>query len=116
MLKTRPRESLLFKACLEGKTKCVIENTNVTREERARYIGPAKAAGFKVAGYFFESIVADALERNRTRPEADRVPPVAIFTSHKHLEAPSTEEGFDELWRVRLIQPEGFLVDAWNTE
>src|SRR5688572_10518151 len=76
MLKTRHREDLLVKACLAGKTRFVVENTNVTRKERARYIYPAQQAGFRIVGYFFESQVADAIERNQSRPEPDRVPKV----------------------------------------
>ena len=54
MVKTRHREDLLLKACLVGKTRFVVDNTNLARQERARYIRPAKAAGFTVVGYFFE--------------------------------------------------------------
>ena len=38
MLRTRHREQLLFVACLEGKTPLVVDNTNVTRADRARYL------------------------------------------------------------------------------
>src|SRR5688572_1131826 len=93
MLKTRCREALLVKACLEGQTRFVVENTNVTREERARYIEPARNAKFRIVGYFFESRVADAVERNRARPEIDRVPDVGIFSASKRLELPSRAEG-----------------------
>ena len=68
MLKSRRRADLLFKACLEGKTKLVVDNTNLTLEERAGYIVPAKAAGFRVTGYFFRSRVLEALARNALRP------------------------------------------------
>lgn len=116
MLKTRHREDLLVKACLEGKTRFVVENTNVTREERARYILPARNAGFRIVGYFFESRVPDALKRNRARPEPDRVPDVAIFAASKKLELPSLAEGFDELFFVRLNGPDAFQVEVWKHE
>ena len=45
MLKTHHREDLLVKACLEGKTPFVVDKMNLTRADRAAYIGPAKAAG-----------------------------------------------------------------------
>lgn len=116
MLKTRYREELLIKACIEGKTRFVVENTNVTREEHARYIAPARNAGFQIIGYFFESRVADALERNRARPEIDRVPDVGIFSASKRLELPSRAEGFDELFFVRSNGPNAFTVEEWKNE
>jgi predicted kinase len=111
MLKTRHREELLIRACLEGKTKFVIENTNLTRSVRAQYIALAKQAGFRAVGYFFESPAIDAVHRNKLRPEQERVPAVAIWAANKRLEAPSREEGFDELFRVKMIQPAGFSVE-----
>ena len=111
MLKTHRREELLIKACLEGKTGLVIENTNLTRAVRAPYIDLAKRAGFKLAAYFFESPAIEAVNRNKLRPEVERVPAVAIWAANKRLEAPSREEGFDELFRVRMIQPAGFSVE-----
>jgi hypothetical protein len=116
MLKTRHREMLLVQACLEGKTRFVVENTNVTREERARYIVPARDARFRVIGYFFESRVAAALERNRARPEAERVPDVGIFSAKKRLELPSRSEGFDELYFVCLNGQNSFKVEEWKNE
>jgi predicted kinase len=116
MLKTRHREGLLFKACIEGKARFVVENTNLTREERARYIAPARNAGFRIIGYFFESRVTDALERNRARPESDRVPDVGILSASKKLELPSRKEGFDELHFVRFNGPNAFGVEEWKNE
>ena len=55
MLKTRHRENIIFEACLASKTKMVIDNTNPTREDRARYIQRAKDAGFEVISYYFET-------------------------------------------------------------
>ena len=114
MLKTRSREELLIAACLRGKTKFVVENTNVTREERARYIRAAREAGFKIIGYFFESTAAEAVARNRARSQADRVPDVAIYTKNKRLEVPALGEGFDELYLVRLQGPGKFSVEEWK--
>lgn len=111
MLKTPRREELLIKGCLEGKTKLVIENTNLTRTVRASYITLAKQAGFSVIGYFFESPAIDAVQRNKLRPEAERVPAVAIWAANKRLEAPVHDEGFDKLYRVRMNQPSGFTVE-----
>lgn len=97
MLKTRRREELLMRACLEGKTKFVLENTNLTRAVRAPYITLAKNAGFRVMAYFFDLPAAEAVTRNKLRPEAERVPAVAIWAARKRLEVPALDEGFDEV-------------------
>lgn len=97
MLKTRRREELLIRACLEGKTKFVVENTNLSRAVRTPYIALAKNAGFHVVGYFFDLAAPEAVKRNKLRPESERVPAVAIWAARKRLEPPARDEGFDEL-------------------
>ena len=48
MLRTRHRESILLRACIEGKARFVVDNTNPSREDRRRYIEPAREAGYRV--------------------------------------------------------------------
>ena len=60
MLRTRHREWLLVKACIDAQQPFVVDNTNPTVAERARYIAPAKDAEFRVVGYYFASKVAVA--------------------------------------------------------
>src|SRR6266566_5337812 len=116
MLKTRHREDLLVTACLEGRTSFVVDNTNVTRDERARYILPARAAGFEVHGYFFQSRVADSLARNAERQGEERIPDVAILNASARLELPTLVEGFDLLRFVRLSAEGRFTVEEWKIE
>src|SRR6516162_9758910 len=87
-LKTRHREHKLVEACLSSKTKFIVDNTNLTREDRARYIVPAKAARFRITGYFFESKVADAINRNAGRKGRERVPDIAIVAFSERIELP----------------------------
>jgi predicted kinase len=117
MLRTRHREALLLKACLEGKTRFVVDNTNPTVEDRARYVAPARAAGFRVCCYWFASTIEDALARNAARPAPQRVPISGVFGTHQRMQLPSYAEGFDELKRVRLVGAPGaeaFLVEDWR--
>ena len=115
MLKTRYREELLLRACLEAKQPFVVDNTNPTRVERERYIIPARAAGFRVVGYYFSSCVSDSITRNGGRQESERVPELGIKGTSARLELPSRDEGFDELYYVRLT-PGGFDVQEWRDE
>ena len=118
MLRTRHREGILLRACVEGKQPFVIDNTNPTRAERARYIAPAKAAGFAVTGYYFESKVDDALRRNAGRPEPHRVPKPGLFGTYKRLEIPRLDEGFHALHYVRIDpdRRDAFLVEDWRDD
>lgn len=116
MLKTRHRLELLFSASLEGKTRVVIDNTNLTKAEREPYIQKAKNAGFLVEGFFFESRVADAQRRNLARSEEERVPELAIPGSSRRLELPRLDEGFDALSYVRIDGAHGFVVEKWRNE
>lgn len=116
MLKTRRRESLLFTACLVGKTATVVDNTNLTRLDRARYIDPARELGFRIHGYFFESKSAAAMARNAGRGEDERVPELAIRGAARKLELPSLGEGFDTLHFVKLADRGSFIVEDWRDE
>ena len=116
MLRTRHREKLLIESCLAGKTPFVVDNTNLTRQDRARYIVPAKACGFAVHGYFFRSVSAEALTRNAARVGGERVPDLAIAGASRRLELPLLAEGFDRLFFVRLDPENRFVVEDWRDE
>jgi predicted kinase len=113
LMRTRNRERQFLTACLKTEQRFVIDNTNPTREERAKYIQTAKEARFQVVGYYFRSKVEECLRRNEQR--MDKVPDVAILSTAKKLELPAFDEGFDELWYVRFGNS-GFVVEEWNDE
>lgn len=116
MLRTRRRESLLIAACLEAKQPYVIDNTNVTIEDRAAYIQQARAASFRVVGYYFQSQGKEAASRNQARPEAERVPPQAIWAKLSKLQVPTLAEEFDTLFYVRMTDDGGYVVEEWRDE
>jgi predicted kinase len=110
MLRTRHREQLLLAACLAGKQAFVIDNTNPLPSDRARYIGPAREAGFRVVAYFFETPLTDAIRRNSERAGKQRIPVPAIAGTLRKLRAPTVEEGFDEVYWVTIAPEGGFVV------
>ncbi len=116
MLKTRHRESILLAAFIEGKVPFVSDNTNPTRDERQRYISPAKKAGFRVIGYYFSSSLSDAMRRNAEREGKSRVPDAGVRGTYSRLELPDGSEGFDELHYVKLDATGGFAVEEWKDE
>ena len=110
MLRTRHREQILLDACLAAKQSFVVDNTNVTRAARARYIAPARAANFRVVGYHFQSSLRDAMARNRQRRGRKAIPERGIAATQRRLELPSLEEGFDALYYVTVSGPNEFSV------
>lgn len=110
MLKTRHREKILFEACLESKSKCVIDNTNMSQIDRHRYIEKAKNAGFHIVNYYFETSLNSALERNRQRLGKERIPDQGVLATAKKFELPSLQEGFDELYKVKIIENQQFSI------
>ncbi|MFO0893132.1 MAG: ATP-binding protein [Isosphaeraceae bacterium] len=114
ILKTRHRERLLLRTCIESGLRFVVDNTNPTRAERQVYIEQAKAAGFRVVGYYFQSRVEDCKRRNEERPAARQVPLRGILGTAGRMELPSADEGFDELHYVRVGDGGGFVVEGWR--
>ena len=106
----------MFETCLEIQQRLVIDNTNPTRLDRQKYIEPAKQHKFKVIGYYFESRVRDAIDRNQQRPLAQQIPEKGICGTAKRLELPNYTEGFDELYYVKLLPEMQFAVEKWQDE
>jgi predicted kinase len=113
MLKTRNRERILFDACLVSKTKIIIDNTNTTIKEREYYITKAKLYKYRIIGYYFSTNINLSLERNKKRNSA--VPDVALFSTHKKLQVPTFDEGFDELFYIKSDN-DIFSIEEWKNE
>ena len=108
------RQEQLLQESLAGGRSLVIDNTNASVATRAPLIRAARAHGATVVGYYFPTEAAAALRRNRAREGRERVPDVAIFAVRKRLEPPTREEGFDELFEVKLLEDERrFDVIPW---
>ncbi|MEL6431709.1 MAG: AAA family ATPase [Planctomycetota bacterium] len=114
MLRTRHREQRLLDLCCEIRQPFVVDNTNPTREDRARYVTAARAVRMGVVGYYFESAIEPAMARNAKRSGAARVPDRGILGAYSRLELPSLDEGFDALYFVRIAEG-GFAVEEWRS-
>ncbi|MFV9505167.1 MAG: AAA family ATPase [Oscillochloridaceae bacterium umkhey_bin13] len=114
LLRTRHRERSLLAWCIAHRQRFVVDNTNPRVAERAVYIAPAKAAGFRVLGYVFESHVPASITRNAGRAPVEQVPAQAIGGTKKRMEWPQRDEGFDALHYVRIDPTGGFSVEEWH--
>ena len=110
MLRTRHREELLLAACLAAGQSFVIDNTNPLLSDRARYVERARAAGFRTVAYFFESSLREAMARNNMRTGKQKVPAPAVTAAFKKIVRPSLDEGFDEIYTVKVVADGGFVV------
>jgi predicted kinase len=112
LLRTRARETAFLRTCLDTKMPFVVDNTNPTVAERARYVEPARTAGFTVVGYFVEVDFAVARARNAARVRT--VPMVGLGDVAKRLVTPTPEEGFDALWHA-TAGPDGWRIEPLLT-
>ena len=110
MLRTRRREELLVAACLQGGQPFVVDNTNPLPSDRERYLVPARTGGFRAVAYFFDASLREAMQRNNLRTGKRKVPGPAVVAAFKKLVPPSADEGFDEIYIVKLTAEHGFVV------
>ena len=96
------RQRAMIVAALTAGQSVAVDNTNPTPAVRAPLIAIGRRHGARVVAIFFESVVKDAVARNRLREGRERVPDVAMYVTARKLVPPSLDEGFDE---VRVIAP-----------
>ncbi len=112
LLRTRHREAAFLRTCIDTRQRFVVDNTNPTAAERARYVAPALEAGFTVVAYVFEVSASEALARNARREGRERIVPKGVLGTRKRLELPRAAEGFSALHRVRTGPGGGFEVQT----
>ena len=110
MLGTRQREQLLLAACLQAGQPFVIDNTNPSSSDRARYIAPARAAGFRVVVYFFETSLRNAIRRNNQRGGKEKIPVPGVAATFRKLQVPTQEEDIDAVHVVTISSENRFVV------
>lgn len=93
----------------------VIDNTNPGRSDRSRYIEQAKLHKYRVIGYYFRSNPKEVLARNNKRTSKERIPEAGIRGAYNRLEIPSYDEGFDELYYVKIKQNQ-FVIEDWKAK
>ncbi|CAI8891885.1 AAA family ATPase [Chryseobacterium sp. IT-36CA2] len=102
LLNTRSKEGKLLQYCFETQSKMAIDNTNVTKEARKKYIELAQQNKFEIIGYYFDCTIQDCMERNKNRK--DSINEIGIKAKYKELEKPLPEEGFDKIFRVKIVE------------
>ncbi len=96
------RQEREIRAALDSNQSVVVDNTNASTDDRATIIQLAREYGAEVVGYFFESDVDACKARNDIREGSALVSNVGFFATVKRYQVPEAEEGFDEVFDVRL--------------
>lgn len=115
LLNTKNKQSHFLDTCFQTHSKFVIDNTNPTVEDRAKFIDLAKNNKYEVIGYYFKSDIKEALLRNSQRQGKEKIPEIGIKSCYKRLVSPSYKEGFDKLFYVK-IENDKFIVENWENE
>jgi predicted kinase len=105
------RESKQYKQLiylLEGGKSIVVDNTNVTREDRRRLIELARKYGAIPICYVFRSEPADCLRRNEARTGRAKIPVAAFWQFRYTYEAPTWDEG----WTFIILSRSSILHTA----
>ncbi|UII29679.1 ATP-binding protein [Fulvivirga ulvae] len=115
LLNTRNKENIFLETCFLSQSRFVVDNTNPTMSDRALYINKAKENKYEVIGYYFNSSLEEALNRNSQRQGKEKVPEIGIKGCYRKLEIPSYQEGFDKLYYVKLDDNQ-FIIEDWKNE
>ncbi len=108
--KARRQRQEIETALARGRS-VVVDNTNVSREERAAAIAAAQAFGARIVVYRFAESVEACRERNERREGTSRVPLVALYAAAKRYQEPTEDEGIDAIHTVHL-GADGFILEA----
>ncbi len=112
-LRTRKKEKDALWLAINRKENIIIDNTNPTASDRKKYIEAGKASQYRIIGYFMQSRLQECIEQNDSRQGKEKIPSIAIACTSNKLEMPGYEEGFDELYFVKITDA-GFFVSKWR--
>jgi protein phosphatase len=89
--------------CLRRNESVIIDATNMNLKDRRDYIVAAQTFGAKIAAYVFLCDKQTLLERNKKRGAGGgrNVPEFVIDKMIAKYQAPTTQEGFDEIHFIK---------------
>jgi len=94
----------------------VVDNTNVTVQDRLPLIDVGRRYYVAIIGYYFQPDVSSSRTLNMQRTGKAQVPEKAIFITAHKFEPPSYAEGFDTLYYVRIGKDSTNENPIWEIE
>ena len=73
----------------------------------------AKAKKCQILGYYFQSKLADLIQRNQNRTLINRIPEKGIRETHAKMIIPQYYDRFNELYYVQIKSDGDFVVKEW---
>jgi predicted kinase len=115
MNKNQKQAERIERAFLEQRS-AIIDNTNVTVQDRQMLIDIGRRNDATIIGYYFQPDISGSRTRNRQREGKAQVPEKAIFITAHKFEPPSYAEGFDALYYVRIGKDSTSENPVWEIE
>jgi predicted kinase len=94
----------------------VVDNTNVTVQDRQLLIDVGRKYHVTITGYYFEPDVLSSRTRNLERDGKAQVPEKVIFITAYKLEPPTYAEGYNTLYNVRSGKDSTSHHPTWEIE
>jgi predicted kinase len=101
---------------LQERCSVVVDNTNITVQDRLPLIEVGRRYNATITGYYFQPHILSSRTRNKQREGKAQVPEKAIFITAHKLEPPSYAEGFDRLYYVRIAKDSTSENPEWKIE
>ncbi len=105
-----------IEGAFEEQRSVVVDNTNITVQDRVPLIEIGCRYNATIIGYYFQPDVLSSRTRNLERTGKVQVPEKAIFITAYRLEPPTYAEGFDTLYYVRTGRDSTSENPTWDIE
>lgn len=102
----------VMEACLANQLSFVVDNYNLTREDRAVYLNAARRNSYTVSAHYFPTSLEVALERNSKRKPLGRLSEEEIIACQQKCRPPFVGEGFKNIDHIIYTEDGG--VDVRN--
>ena len=106
----------LIERAFDDQRSVVVDNTNVTVQDRLPLIKLGRKYRATITGYYFQPDVLSSRTRNLEREGKAQVPDKAIFITAYKLEPPTYAEGFDTLYFVHIGTDSTIENPVWEIE